>query len=156
MQRRIVGVSLATLFVVATFALTARPADADAAFGGRIGGSIDPDGFVIGVHADIGPLAPNFYITPSVDFGFGDITTFTINGDAKYMFMAGQDTRPYIGAGLTYASYDVEGGSADEFGLTILGGVQFKDTSSKPLFLEGRLGLGDLPEFRILGGITFR
>ncbi len=150
-------------------ALVLLPAAAQAAavvtsVGPRVGVSIDPDQVVLGGQMQIAEFAPNWSFDPNVELGFGDdVTTIQLNFDAYYHFrIRGSEWRPYVGPGLGIAfySWDAPPGFPDhsdtEVGLNVVGGFTFPAGSGKLWFTELRLGVGDLPDFKIVGGLNFR
>lgn len=138
-------------------------------FGLRGGLSVNPDQFAVGAHLDLGTLAKQIRLQPSFDIGFGDdVTVGTINIDAHYLFKASGSTKPYAGGGVTIALIDVDPGFRDQFfgdsdieaGVSLVGGVQWGrpqrgSRAAGRYLLEGRLGVGDVPDFKLLFGINF-
>lgn len=144
---RRLGVLLAALCC-----LCASDAHARGLFGLQAGGSFGPDQFVVGLHMGFS-VGQRITVVPSVDAGFGDEAfTLAVNGDAHYAIMRESRLRPYVGAGLTW--YDInpdgDGESSSEVGGTAIAGIH---VSSK-LFLEGKVGLGDVPDFKLMAGFT--
>nr|MBN2276617.1 hypothetical protein [candidate division Zixibacteria bacterium] len=155
---------LSTLFCLAI--LTALPVyagDNDGAppksFGPRLGYSVNPDQFVIGFQAELGPVVESARMAPSFDLGFGDdITTFTLNGDIRLTILKPpkSNTAFYVALGPTLLFWDYKGGDSDlEIGLTATAGIKFPMGQSAFYNLEGRFGIGDVPDFRIMAGILF-
>lgn len=87
------------------------------------------------------------YFFPSEDF-----TYWEINGNLAYMFEAGTAT-PYAGAGLNFANFS-NGGSFNEIGLNLLGGVEFSAGALNP-YLEGAFQLSGGEQIMIKGGLLF-
>ena len=141
MKRLGLGVAAMILVIAAT-----TPAFAGLGF--HLGASIDPDDFLIGVRFKSHPLAESIFIVPNVEVGFGDVTMVNGNLDAYYSLKTSSDLAPYIGGGLTLAWYDFDGGSDTEFGGSILGGVYI----NPKVFFEAKLGLGDVPDWRLVVG----
>jgi hypothetical protein len=151
------------VLVIALGALTAVPAaHADATIGGvgpRIGLSIDPDQLVLGGQMIIGELAPDLTFDPNIEFGFGDnVTVVAMNFDLHYHFtLEGTAWRPYAGGGLGLNFIDVDGGGSDtEVGLNIVGGAGVPTQSGNRFFGELRLGIGDIPEIKLVAGWNFK
>ena len=126
--------------------------------GPRIGLSINPDQFVIGGQMQF-PLDPQgLAICPSVELGVGDnVTTIALNGDLYYHFdNAGPNWNPYVGGGVGIVFFDADnGGSDDEIGVNLLGGLRFRQKNGSHLFTELRLGIADIPDAKILVGWNF-
>ena len=156
--------------LVALFMVAALPAIALAqssggtgpvatAWGPRFGFSSGPDQFVFGAQLDFGEVAPALTLTPNVDIGLGDnFTTVALNGDLHYHFrVKGSLWRPYVGGGLgiTFASSDGAGSDTD-FGAAILGGAIVPTQSGSRFFVEGKLGLGNIADFKLLIGWNFK
>jgi hypothetical protein len=152
------------VLAIALGALAAVPmAHAGATIGGagpRVGVSIDPDQFVFGGQLIIGELAPDLTFDPSLEFGFGDnVTVIAMNLDMHYHFtVEGSAWRPYAGAGLGLAFIEVDegGGSDTEVGLNLVGGAGVPTQSGNRFFGELRLGLGDIPEVKLIAGWNFK
>jgi len=143
--------------------LSASAAHAEAKIGGvgpRVGLSIDPDQFVFGGQMIIGELAPDLTFDPSLEFGIGDnVTVIAMNFDLHYHFtVSGSSWRPYAGGGLGLNFIDVEGegGSDTEVGLNIIGGAGVPTASGNRFFGELRLGVGDIPEIKLIAGWNFK
>ncbi len=129
-------------------------------FGVRGGVTIDPDQVHIGVHFNAGQFAPKVRFQPSFELGFGsDRTIGTINIDVLYTF----DPRPwtpYLGAGLGISLIHRDSGpdKSDgdlnaEAGLNLIGGIEWGDAHR--YLLEARVGVGDIPDFKLTVGINF-
>ncbi|HEV8480053.1 MAG TPA: hypothetical protein VGR66_04600 [Candidatus Eisenbacteria bacterium] len=130
--------------------------------GPRVGLSINPDQFVIGGQINL-PLesARGLAISPNVELGVGDnVTTLQLNADLDYHFdNAGPNWNPYVGGGIGLAFFDfnndVGGGSESELGVNLLGGLRFRQKSGSHLFTELRLGIGDIPDAKVMVGWNF-
>ena len=132
---------------------TTLPAYADSTIGFRAGMAIDPDEFVIGIHFRTDPISErNLFIVPSIEAGFGDATMIALNGDLHYLFDLDSKVDPYIGGGVTVNWFDSDGNSDTEVGGSILGGLMLGQTSLGPMFAEFKIGLGDVPDAKILVG----
>ncbi len=148
-------------------ALAAVPAaHADAVIGGvgpRVGFSSNPDQIVFGGQLIIGELAPSLTFDPSLEFGFGDhATLIATNFDLHYHFvLQNSPWRPYAGAGisLNFIEFD-EGFAVDrsdtEVGLNLVGGAGVPTSSGNRFFTELKLGLGDVPDLKLLVGWNFK
>jgi hypothetical protein len=131
----------------------ALPAYADSTIGFRAGMAIDPDEFVFGIHFRTAPISERtLYIVPSLEVGFGDATMIALNGDLHYLFDLDSKVDPYIGGGVTVNWFDTDGGSDTEVGGSILGGLMLGKTSLGPMFAELKIGLGDVPDAKIMVG----
>jgi hypothetical protein len=126
----------------------------------RAGAGINPDQFVVGAQTVLGhivkPPSPRF--APSVDIGFGDnVTVITFNPDLRIMVSPPRSNAfVYLQAGPTIAIVDPKRGDSDtDIGLTISGGVNFPMGAANFYSLEGRIGIGDVPDVRILLGFQF-
>ena len=134
--------------VCCIFATTAH---ARGLFGLQAGGSFGPDQFVAGIH--MGFDAGKLKFVPSADLGVtGDAFTIAANADGHYALNPGTRLDPYVGAGLTLYNVDPDGdaGSSTEFGGALIGGIH----ATRKLFLEGKVGLGDVPDFKLMAGFT--
>ena len=159
-------------FVLVCFAIALVPAAALAQSGGtgpvatawgpRLGFSSGPDQFVVGAQLDFGEVAPDFTITPNVELGVGDNTTsFAINGDMHYHFRIQNSLwRPYVGGGIgiTHFSVDTPRGdfSDTDVGAAAIVGAIVPTQSGSRFFVEGKIGLGDIADFKMLVGWNFR
>jgi len=126
----------------------AAPAVSSLGFGIKAGLGMNPDQFVIGAQYSLGKAVGIFRVVPAVHVGFGDITSFDFNVD----FLARLITKDsgfgfYGGAAPTFIVGDE---SYDEFGITLIAGVQVPIIKNKATNIEARFGLGNLPDFRIL------
>ena len=146
------GILIAT---VATFAATNAHAE-PLMWGPQAGFSVGPDQIVFGFHA-IAPLADRFEIVPSGDIGLGDnFFTVAINGDVRMNLAPESSLKPYVGGGVSmyYADPD-EGESGTEFGGNALGGIWLNKGGQTAYYIEAKLGLGDVPDFKAMLGINF-
>ena len=142
MNRRL-ALSFLTVILSATVA-----APAFAGLGLHTGLSLDPDNFLVGVHFKSHPLAENLIFVPSVEAGFGDATMIAGNADLHYEFTTQSKLAPYVGGGATLNWFDHDEGSETDFGGSILGGINL----SPKLYLEAKLGLGDVPDWKFMVG----
>ena len=131
------------------------------AWGPRVGFSSDPDQLLFGGQLDLGNLAPDLTLTPNAEIGFGDdATTFALSGDLHYHFrLQGSPWRPYVGGGITFIHISVDTPVGDvsdtEVGASILGGAIVPTQSGSRFFVEGKFGLGDVQDFKLLVGWNF-
>ncbi len=109
------------------------------------------------------PVAPQFDIYPSFDLYFpgNNVTAWALNGDVRYWpRLNTPNAGLYIGAGLNYTHVSVDFGpfgsaSANEVGLGLLGGWDFKAVSWRP-FAQLRIVIGDADRVEIGGGVNFK
>ena len=153
------------LALVVTFIAAAGPAFAQEGIGvrgvGVRGGvTIDPDQAHVGLHIDAGNFHEKVRFQPSFEVGFGsDVITAAINVDALYLFNPGA-VQPYAGGGLGIVIFDFERddrpgrpGTGVEAGLNLLGGMEWGEGNK--YMLEARVGIGDIPDFKLTIGINF-
>jgi len=159
------------IYVCALVALLPAAAHAQGrlttAIGPRLGFSSGPhslDQFFVGGQVEMGELAPDLTLTPSIELGFGDdVTTIQVNGDVHYHFtVSGSAWRPYVGGGLGIAffSFDLPPGfvgddSETEIGLNVVGGAIVPTQGGSRFFAELKLGIGDIPDVKALVGWNF-
>jgi hypothetical protein len=125
-------------------------------FGIKAGAGINPDQFVVGVQGVFRKALDFADFAPSADLGFGDnVTVITLNPDLRLpLSLPASQTFFYVQAGPTIAILDFKYGKSDtEIGLTLSAGLEFPMGKSGYYSLEGRFGLGDVPDARILFGI---
>lgn len=135
----------------------AGPAFASGNIGFRAGLAINPDEFVVGIHFRTDPIdGKQLYIVPSFEVGFGDATMLAFNGDLHYVFDLESKLDPYAGGGVTVNWFDDNGQSDTEVGGSILGGLLLGETDMGRMFLEMKLGLGDVPDVKIMVGWNLR
>lgn len=129
----------------------AAPAASSLGFGIKGGVGLNPDQFVVGLQYSLGKAVGIFRLVPNIQVGFGDITSVDFNLD----FLARLVTKDsgfgfYGGAAPTFIVGDDD---YSEFGVTLVGGVQVPIFKNRATNLEGRFGLGNIPDFRLL--LTF-
>lgn len=165
MRRTIYGIALAAGLCVAA-APAAGQGHSGLGFGLRGGLGLDPDQAVLGAQVSLGKALQLFRFVPSVDVGLGDVTTFSFNGDLLLRLVVEESSVGlYAGGGPTVTRFDRDdpgdgpgpSGDADEWelGLTAVGGVQLPLLRDHATNLEGRFGIGDAPDLRILLAIIF-
>ena len=134
------------------------------AWGPRLGFSSNPDQFVIGGQLDFREISPDLSISPNLEFGFGDDFTWTaLNADLKYHFdVRGSNWSPYMGGGLSvnfwswHAPLGFPDNSGTEIGANLIFGAAVPTHSGSRFFTEARLGLGDIPDIKVMAGWNFR
>jgi hypothetical protein len=141
-------------------ALAQETAPSGLGFGVRAGLGLDPDQFVVGGQFTLGAKAFSLArIVPSVDIGFGDnVTTFAFNADLLFRFiLEGTSFGLYGGGGPTLAYWDVSNSSSSswDFGLSLTVGAQVPIFKTNATNIEGRFGIGDIPDFRLLFAFIF-
>lgn len=155
------------LLFIALGVVLAAPARAQAVVGGagpRVGFSTDPDQLVFGGQLIIGEIAPSLTFDPSLEFGFGDdVTTIAANFDMHYHFVvSGSDWRPYAGGGIAVLFYDFDTNAFGvddthtEVGGSLILGAGVPTAAGNRFFGELKLGLGDVPDLKMLVGWNFR
>jgi len=136
----------------------APAARADVSAGVRGGLSVKPDQFLFGGHLELSPIAHQLYVVPSAEVGVGDnLFSLSMSGDLQYRFRSHSDIRPYAGGGLSLYHADPEGGGSDtQLGVSVLGGIFFGRNSRRPMFIDGKLGFDQVPDWKFVFGVTFR
>jgi hypothetical protein len=158
----------------APFALSTkgmREAVGRATFGVRGGVGFDPAIIYLGGHVQVGPIVKNFWVRPSYEFGFGEVTkinSFNLDG-VYYLPLAarGRSTARedfwniYIGAGLGLhltrrgfeeAEQEIDFGDwSFDTGLNFLMGVSKRGG----LFAELRAGAYGSPNIKLIVGFNF-
>ncbi|MFN8177606.1 MAG: hypothetical protein U0167_06755 [bacterium] len=132
-------------------------------YGGRVGFSSNPDQFTIGAYAQLGEIAPHLSMRPSVDLGWGDhVFTILGNADLQYSFIVGSSVAPFAGAGLgiIHSSFDLPPGvvgddTSTHVGINVYGGVEMDLGNYRSGYLEARLGIDELPDFKLTAGLGF-
>jgi ribosomal protein L27 len=143
---------------------SAGPGPMVTAWGPRLGFSSSPDQFVIGGQLDFRQVAPDLHISPNVEFGFGDdFTWVALNGDLRYNFdVRGSTWSPYMGGGLSvnfwswHAPLGLPDDSGTEMGANLIFGAAVPLQSGSRFFTEARIGLGDIPDLKVMAGWNFR
>jgi hypothetical protein len=130
-------------------------------WGPHLGLAGDPDQLVLGLHFDVGRIAPRVRFQPDVELGLGDnhtIVSFTL--PAHFLFRSGGDMAPYAGGGVVVGldERDRPGTQSDtdvEIGLALTGGLEWRTGHGDRFSLELNLLAGDLHDFQVVAGITF-
>jgi len=162
--------ALVTLAGGADRALAAdsRPASASGlrGWGPRVGLASDPDQVIAGIHWDAGRLAPRVRFQPDVEIGLGDdVFILGFTAPVHYRFPVKGDIHPYAGGGVTlgYVNVDLPAGADDraddddlEFAVDLIGGMEWQLRSGNLFFVEFDLLAGDLQDFQLVAGWTFR
>ncbi len=131
-------------------------------WGPRVGLSDDPDQVVVGAHFDLGEVARNVRVQPSVDLGVGDdVVSLSGNAMLGYYFPVKASITPYAGGQVTAAWFDFDSGgengdrSETEIGLALVGGFETKLRSGTRFLTEIQIGIGDIADMKLLAGWTF-
>ena len=128
-------------------------------FGGRAGYGDDPDQFVCGVQADLVKIYFSLvHFVPSIDVGVSDhMTTLTLNGDVQVFLPLPKSSAYLYGlAGPAVTLWSPENGDSDtEIGAYVGLGTRIGLGASGWYNIEGRFGLGDVPDLRLLIGVLF-
>jgi hypothetical protein len=155
MRRALVAFAFCALIPAAAMA----QGPLETGIGPRVGFSANPDQIVIGGQAIIGEIAPNLTFDPNLELGFGDhATVVAANFDLHYHFdVAHQNWRPYagFGMGINFIDFD-HGDSNTEVGGDVIVGAGTPTRAGNRFFGELKLGLGDIPDFKLIVGWNFR
>lgn len=118
----------------------------------KTGLGIDPDQFVIGAGFVMARKLGIANVAPSVDFGFGSgLTAITFNADLLLQLRVEETSVGfYGGAGPTLAFYDFNGGTDWRFGATLVAGSKIALSKRTDGNLELRVGVGKVPDLRLL------
>lgn len=128
--------------------------------GPRVGMTVNPDQFHFGGHIDFGDLADNLMMLPNLEVGVGDnATTIAPSFEVDYRFRSDWGVwTPYLGGGIGPVFYSLKhGDNVSKLGVYMQFGVGKGSSQSKSghFFVEGKLGLGDAPDFKATVGWTF-
>ncbi len=155
------------LFALALLLGTADPSEAQISLGPEISIADDVD-FGIGavLEAALSSLDPNLEMAARFTLYFPDrIDYWELDGDLRYLFPLDDQNEiiPFVLAGIAigHASFDYDGPGADivddgntEVGIRLGGGLKIPMDRITP-FVELGLGVGDIPDFTLRGGLTF-
>jgi len=120
-------------------------------FGVKAGIGFDPEQILVGAQLSLGRTAL-LRVVPNVHLGFGDETTWDFNVDflARLIF-EGKRMGAFAGIAPTYTIYDGD----DDFGGTVVAGLQLPLIPGKGTNIEARFGFSGAPSFRLLGALVF-
>jgi hypothetical protein len=153
---RQLGIGLVVFSVLATARVTAQQVDTTAhtglGFGVKAGVGFNPDQFVIGAQYSLGRTLKVLRIVPNINLGLGDFTTWDFNVDFLLRLIL-KDSRVGIYGGAAPTLITGEGDT--EFGGTLIAGVLLPLLRNHSTSIEARFGLGDVPDFRLLGVLVF-
>lgn len=134
-------------------------------WGPRVGVSSDADQALVGAQFDLGEFAPNVRWQPSIELGFGDDkASFYGNFMVAYYFPVKAAVTPYAGGQVTAWLFDQDGpdnnngfddGFNAEIGVYAVGGIETKLKGGSRFLAELQVGVGDVPDIRVLAGWTF-
>jgi hypothetical protein len=134
--------------------------------GVRMGAGLDPELFLIGVHAGIGPIfTRDFYLRPNVEFAFGELTDmYSLNLEGAYRLpitLRHGRWSAYVGGGpslnFVHQGLDKSDTSFSDFnydtGLNVFSGIRFR----RGTFGEVKTSLWarGVPTLRFIFGYTF-
>lgn len=147
-QRTLVTTALliAASASVAAAQSSSGSSQAGSSFGVRGGAGFDPGQFVVGASMTFGKSAGIFRVSPVAQVGFGDDTTFDINVDFLVRLKVEDSNFGFYGG----AAPTLVFASDTYFGGTIVAGVNVPLFKGHESAIEGRIGIGDVPDFRIL------
>jgi hypothetical protein len=131
------------------------------AFAARTGISFGPDQFNGGLHLQLGTSSKP-QLRPSLDLGLGNgVRLLSLSGDVLFHF-GREHWRPYAGGGPGVNFIDVTDGVGEADGLQAklvahaVTGISWAPRRTKHrYFVEGRIGVGDTPDFRVALGMSF-
>lgn len=131
-------------------------------YGLRAGASLDDDltQFLVGGHVDLGRLANDLRLQPSLTVGFGDdALSLLLAGEVHYLFPVdptASRVEPYVGAGVGLSHVDFDESDEDtEAVLLVTGGIESPIRRWLRVFGEGRFVIADETVFRLEGGLTW-
>lgn len=160
-----VGLSVLTMVLAAPGGAAAKLALEE--YGPRLGFSQSPDQLTLGMYADWGELGPQTHLVTSSDLGFGDhVFTFIVNGDVLYRYQNSSSLVPYGGGGVGIAYYNFDypaplpgfpqpDDTTTEVGINLVGGIWKDFGGYKSGSLEFRIGLSDVPDFKLTAQLGF-
>lgn len=171
------GLLAAALVVIAATTLPAQTASepetrseprhhAFRGLGPRVGLGSDPDQLLLGMHFDLGRIARDVRFQPDFEVGLGDDRTIVAGTlPVHYLFPVEEDIRPYAGGGLSFGLVDDDRGARFvrdeddtdlELAFVLVGGLQWSLSRATRFLIEVNLVAGDLHDFELVAGWTFR
>jgi hypothetical protein len=152
-RRTILG--LAVLITLSATTLLAQESGSKGAsglgFGLKAGFGLSPTQFVLGGQVSLGKSLGIFRVVPNAHVGIGDNTTFDVNVDFLARFIAQDSNFGFYGG----ASPTLVFGDNTNFGGNVVVGLQLPVIPNRATNLEARIGLGKVPDFRLLFAIIF-
>jgi len=159
MKKMLLVLSIITALMFVTAPGYADMRDMKTGIGMRAGLSLDPDQFVIGAQAMMGAVKGKIDFSPSLDFGTGDnlsLIAINLEGTLNLVSPPGAKFIFYLGGGPTAVFYSPDGGDSDsEVGLSLTGGIKIAAGQKNFYNVKAMIGLGDIPEIKILFGYMF-
>ena len=165
MAQRLLRYSLAVVIILSIFVLdthaqgeSGKASHSGLGFGLRGGFGLDPDQFVVGAQFSLGQKFHFFRVVPSVDLGLGDnMTSIDFNVDLLLRLIAEDISFGiYGGIGPTLAYLDSKKADSKwRLGLSTVAGTQLPLSRKVATNIEGRFGIGKIPDFRLLLAIIF-
>lgn len=152
-RRSVCGLALLAL-LSATTLLAQESASKGASglgFGLKAGFGLSPTQFVLGGQVSLGKSLGIFRVVPNAHVGIGDNTTFDVNVDFLARFIAQDSNFGFYGG----ASPTLVFGDNTNFGGNVVVGLQLPLIPNRATNLEARIGLGKVPDFRLLFAIIF-
>jgi hypothetical protein len=129
------------------------PARTGLGFGVKAGFGIEPGQFVIGAQYALGKNLGIVRVVPNVDVGFGgDHTTLDLNVDFLVRLVMQDNGFGLYGGG---APTSVSSPMKDKVGATVVLGTQLPLMKSHVTNIEARIGIGDVPNLRVLFTLVF-
>jgi hypothetical protein len=162
------------VLVIVAAASAAQAADVGfKGWGPRVGVQSDPDQVLVGAQFDLGEFTTNLRWQPSFELGFGDHKTSLYgNFMVAYYFPVKAAVTPYAGAQVQAWLFDNNGENCNssgnncndgyddgfnaEIGVDAIGGIETKLKSGNRFLAELQVGIGDIPEIRVLVGWTLK
>jgi hypothetical protein len=132
-------------------------------WGPRVGLSTDADQALVGAQFDLGEFIPHLRWQPSIELGYGDDkASFYGNFMVSYYFPVNAAVTPYAGGQVTTWLFDQNGPDPDfedgfnvEIGVYAVGGIETKLKHGNRFLAELQVGVGHVPDIRLLAGWTF-
>jgi hypothetical protein len=153
---------LALVILLMLLPVSALAADSATMYGPRVGVSFSPNQLVVGGQIEFPEFAPNLNVAPNLELGFFDNqTTISMNGDFLYHFHTAQSPwTPYagMGIGINVTQFDGSNGTGSEtnVGANLIGGASVPTKAGNRFFGELRVGLGDIPNLKLIAGWNFK
>jgi hypothetical protein len=149
------------LFLTAMLAASVWPhaARSQPHIGFRGGVTIDPDQANIGLMGYTS-IAPNVRLQPNIDLGFGGrLTVLSFGAEVVYVIPTQDESFiPYFGGGPGIAVVR-QGGTVSttdtHVGFNFAAGAAISAPNFRPILIEAKVGLGDLPGLKVVVGIPF-